>query len=227
MSLIEMKGVNKVYGHAKTAQTHALKDINLKIEHGEFCAVIGPSGSGKSTLLHIIGCLDTATSGEYALNGAKVDEMSEKERALVRNQSVGFILQSFGLIEDRTAEENVITPMLFSKAIPYREMRKRAIRSLERTGIAHYARKLVTQLSGGERQRVAIARAITMDHDLLLADEPTGQLDTQTADGIMEMLMQLNDEGLTCVIVTHDAKISSYCRRRIQLIDGMIITPDN
>lgn len=201
---------------------HVLKGINLSVESGEMVAIMGSSGSGKSTLLNIIGILDEADSGEYILDGVEIKNLTEKKAAVYRNKFLGFIFQSFNLINYKNALENVALP-LYYQGQNRKERQKKALFHLEKVGLKDWAHHLPNELSGGQKQRVAIARALAADPKLLLADEPTGALDTKTSYEIMEFLQQLNDEGKTLLIVTHEEDIAEMCKRVVRLRDGIIL----
>lgn len=219
--LIQLKNVRKVYNEYKPNEVRALKGIDLEIRKGEMCAIEGPSGSGKSTLLNIIGCIDKLSSGEYYLDSTNIQLLSDRELARVRNRQIGFVLQDFGLIGDRSVIENISVPLYFSK-YAYREISFLVSQTLKRLNIDDLARKKVNQLSGGQKQRVAIARAIITNPDIILADEPTGALDTNTANEMMDIFAELNQNGSTIIIVTHNPEIANRCRHRYSLIDGLI-----
>ena len=219
--MIELKNISKKYPVNDTF-FYALNDVSLDIRDGEMVAVMGKSGAGKSTLLHIIGCLDTVSEGEYMLDSTKVSGYSEKKLAQLRNTHFGFVLQDFALIQHRTALYNVMVPLLFGKT-PYRIIKKKALEALERIGMDEYAHKEVSKMSGGQKQRIAIARALVQEPPVIIADEPTGNLDSTTAAEIMENFKQLNRIGKTVLIVTHDETVAAYCPRRIVLSDGKIV----
>src|SRR5690625_1263706 len=202
-----------------------LKDINLQINKGEFVAIMGPSGSGKSTLMNIIGCLDKPSSGEYLLNGKQVSDYDEKELAQVRNQSVGFVFQQFQLLPRLNALQNVELPMIYA-GIGKNERIQRAKEALEKVGLSDRADHLPNALSGGQKQRVAIARAIVNEPDIILADEPTGALDSKTGVQIMDMFTMLNKEGTTVILVTHEAEIASYAERTVFVRDGKLTSAE-
>jgi putative ABC transport system ATP-binding protein len=206
------------------AEVHALKGVSLAIERGEHVALVGPSGSGKSTLLHIVGCLDRPTRGRYTLEGREVGALSEEERSLIRRSRIGFVFQFFHLLGRLPALGNVELPMLFA-GVPADERRERAARALAAVGLSHRIHHRPDQLSGGERQRVAIARAVVMDPAVLLADEPTGNLDRAAAAEVMELLERMNARGLTLVVVTHDPAIAGRARRVVRMSDGEVQGP--
>ncbi|MCH5208909.1 MAG: ABC transporter ATP-binding protein [Oscillospiraceae bacterium] len=222
MNALTLKNIGKIYNKGKNNACEALKNIDLEIESGELIAVIGQSGSGKSTLLHILGCIDTPTSGELSAFGKQVNFKSTKALADYRNKKIGFVLQDFGLILGETALENVRVPLLFSD-IRFSKTRQMALDALNMLGVANLANKRASQLSGGQKQRVAIARALVNDPDIILADEPTGALDSKTAADIIGVFKQINSEGKTVVIVTHDLGIAQQCNRVIKISDGEII----
>lgn len=201
---------------------HALKDIDLEVVDGEYVALMGPSGSGKSTLLNVIGCLDRPTSGRYLLDGKDVTDLPEHELALIRRHKIGFVFQFFHLVPRLTAAENVELPMVFA-GIPRAERKQRVARALESVGLSHRAKHRPNQLSGGERQRTAIARAVVMSPAILLADEPTGNLDTVSGNEIIGLIEKMNRQGLTLILVTHDPAIGGRARRMISMRDGLIV----
>ena len=201
---------------------HVLKGINLKVNKGEMVAIMGSSGSGKSTLLNIIGILDELDSGEYTLDGIEIKDLTEKKAAQYRNKFLGFVFQSFNLINFKNALENVALP-LYYQGLNRKERQEKAMFHLDKVGLADWAKHLPNELSGGQKQRVAIARALAAEPKLLLADEPTGALDSATSHEIMQFLQQLNDEGKTILIVTHEVDISLMCKRIVRLKDGVIL----
>jgi len=220
--LAELKDIRKVYGKGKRA-VHALRGIDLKIYKGEFLAIMGASGSGKSTCLNIIGCLDTPTSGIYMLGGVEVNRLSKRGLALLRRYYIGFVFQAYNLLERSTALENVELPLIY-QGIPFKERRKRAISALEAVGLKGNEHHLPSELSGGQQQRVAIARAIVKRPILLIADEPTGNLDSEMSHEIMRLFQELNRrDGITIVLVTHERDMAEYAERRIILKDGRIV----
>ena len=220
-SLIELKNIHKSYP-LDGFDLEILKGINLKIEQGEFVAIMGPSGSGKSTLMNILGCLDTPTSGNYALDGQNVENLSADELAEIRNQKIGFVFQGFNLLSRTSALENVELPMVYAKT-PERERRRKAIKALESVGVKERIHHQPNQLSGGQQQRVAIARAIVNNAPIIFADEPTGNLDTKMSVEIMELFTKLNrDLKRTIILVTHEEDIAFYADRIIKIVDGEI-----
>lgn len=216
--MIEVSNVKKTYILGRL-EVQALRGVTLTIEKGEFIAIRGPSGSGKTTLMNILGCLDRPTEGSYMLDEFDVGELQEDELARVRNQKIGFVFQTFNLLSRHTALENVELPLLYAGLVDTRE---KALKSLGEVGLTHRADHRPNELSGGECQRVAIARAIVLDPAIILADEPTGNLDTRTGEEIIELFKWLNERGSTVVIVTHEEEIASMCRRIIYIRDGSI-----
>jgi len=222
-SLIECKNVWKIY-RVGDVEVHALRGLSLTIEQGEFVAIMGSSGSGKSTLMNILGCLDQPTQGRYRLNGTEVGDLRADDLATIRNQQIGFVFQSFNLIPRTSALENAQLP-LFYRGLSLKEQRTQAAAALRRVGLLGREHHYPTQLSGGQQQRVAIARALVTSPSLLLADEPTGNLDTQSSQEIMKILETLNhDEGITIILVTHEVDIAAYAAREIMIKDGQILT---
>ena len=219
--MLDIKNLNKSYKMGDSS-LHVLKGINLFAKSGEMVAIMGSSGSGKSTLLNIIGILDEADSGDYVLDGVEIKDLNEKKAANYRNQFLGFVFQSFNLINYKTAMENVALP-LYYQGLKRKERQEKAMFHLEKVGLAEWAKHLPSELSGGQKQRVAIARALASEPKLLLADEPTGALDTATSHDIMQFLQQLNDEGKTILLVTHEEDIAKMCKRIVRLRDGVII----
>ena len=216
----EMTGINKYYPMGDE-QAHILKDISLTVERGEFLSVLGPSGSGKSTLMNIIGCLDTASSGDYILNGQEIAGLTEKELAVIRSREIGFIFQNHQLLPRLTAQKNVELPLIYAGVSP-KERRRKAREMLERVGLSDRMGHYPNQLSGGQCQRVAIARAMINSPSILLADEPTGALDQKTGRQVMELFRELNAEGRTVIMITHDLNIAKNARRIVHIIDGML-----
>ena len=219
MPIIELKDINKTYQGA--VPLHVLNDINLEIERGELVSIMGSSGSGKSTLLNILGILDTYDTGEYHLDGVLIKNLSENRAAELRNHMIGFVFQSFNLISYKNAIENVALP-LFYQGVSRKKRNRLAMEQLERLGLADRAHHLPGELSGGQKQRVAIARSLITNPSIILADEPTGALDSKTSHDVMQIFRQLNDEGMTIVIVTHDPGVGEQTNRIIRLVDGQI-----
>jgi putative ABC transport system ATP-binding protein len=221
MSLIELRGATKRYRSGDT-ELAALHDVNLDIDAGEFIAITGASGSGKSTLMNIIGCLDQPTSGTYRLSGRDVAGLGRGELAAIRNRFIGFVFQNFNLLARTTALENVELPLIYAK-VPPAERHKRALEALERVGLAERKSHTPAQLSGGQQQRVAIARALVTRPPVILADEPTGNLDSKTSESVMKLLSELRNSGITVAFVTHEADIAAYAARLLVLKDGAIV----
>ncbi len=221
--MIEIKNINKTYNIGKGNAYQALYDVSFKVDDGEMIAIIGKSGAGKSTLMHIIGCIDDFESGTYILNGEDISAIKESKRAKIRNQDIGIVMQDFALVEDYTAMENVMIPLYFSKGKSGESKKVRAIRALEKLGIGELANKKVNKLSGGQKQRVAIARAIVNNPSILLADEPTGALDVKTSAEMMEVFKELNKQGITVIIITHDMEVAEACGRVVEISDGRIV----
>ena len=221
MSIIEIKNLQKVF-RTELVETVALNGVNLTVEKGEFVAIMGPSGCGKSTLLNIVGLLDNPTSGEYLLDGVDVSKKSESERTDIRKGTLGFVFQAFNLIEDLNVEENIELPLLYM-GLPKSERKKRIQDAMERMAIGHRAKHFPAQLSGGQQQRVAIARAVVSRPTLILADEPTGNLDSKNGHEVMELLSELHKDGTTIVMVTHSQKDAMYADRIVNLFDGQVV----
>ncbi len=219
--LIRLEGVTKVF-YTDEVETHALAGVHLDIKKGEYVSISGPSGCGKSTLLSIIGLLDSPTDGKYWLDGAPVESLNLSERSRIRNREVGFIFQSFNLIGDLNVYENVELPLTY-RGMPSAERKQRVMESLERVGMAHRVRHYPSQLSGGQQQRVAVARALAGDPAILLADEPTGNLDSKNGEAVMELLRELHREGATICMVTHDPRYARHADRTVHLFDGRIV----
>ena len=220
-TLIRLRDLHKVY-YTDEMETHALFDVDLDIERGDFVSVAGPSGCGKSTLLGIIGLLDNASGGRYELDGSAVQSLGASERARIRNEAIGFIFQAFNLIGDLTVYENVELPLVY-RGTPGKERRERVEQALERIGMVHRARHFPAQLSGGQQQRVAVARAIVGDPLILLADEPTGNLDSSNGQAVMDLLRELHAGGSTVCMVTHDPRYASMAARTVHLLDGRVV----
>lgn len=221
MGFIELENIKKIYIPNTTLEVQALKNINLKIEKGDFCSILGVSGSGKSTLLYLLGCIDKPTSGIYKLEGKDVSNLSEKELAKIRNEKIGFVLQDFGLIEEETVIENIMVPFLFSSK-NNKNIRFKIEKILKDLDIFDLQNKKVNLLSGGQRQRVAIARALIIEPEIILADEPTGALDTDTSNNIMNIFKNLNKEGKTIIIVTHNLELAKETNKCYKIRDGLI-----
>jgi putative ABC transport system ATP-binding protein len=219
--LIEIADLVKVYDMGAT-QVRALDGVSLNVERGEYIAIMGPSGSGKSTLMNLIGCLDTATSGSYRLNGQSVSELDDNALAHIRNKEIGFVFQTFNLLPRTSALENVEVPLIYA-GVPRQERHQRARTTLETVGLADRSHHQPSELSGGQRQRVAIARALVNTPSLLLADEPTGNLDSRTGAEIMELFDELNRKGNTIVLVTHEEDIAAHAHRFVRLRDGQVL----
>ena len=220
-SLIRLDGIKKVF-LTDAVETHALSGIHIEIQRGEYVAISGPSGCGKSTLLAILGLLDSPSDGKYWLNGQEVADLPMSQRARVRNREIGFIFQSFNLIGDLTVYENVELPLIY-RGMKTNERRDRVNAALERVGMAHRAKHLPSQLSGGQQQRVAVARAVAGQPSILLADEPTGNLDSKNGEAVMELLRELHRGGATICMVTHDARYAAHADRAIHLFDGRVV----
>ena len=224
MALIDMKHIVKDYKMGET-MVHALRDIDVSVEGGEFVSIVGPSGSGKSTLMNLVGCLDRPSSGEYHLGGDKVDELSDDDLARIRNKRIGFVFQTFNLLPRTNCLHNVELPLLYSN-VARKTREAKAQEMLERVGLKDRVFHNPSELSGGERQRVAIARALVNEPAIVLADEPTGNLDSKTGSEIMTIFESLNSEGKTVVLVTHEKYIADYSNRTIYLKDGQVVTPE-
>ena len=220
--LIELRDVYKIYGEGLESEVRALDGVSLDIEKGEFVAVVGQSGSGKSTMMNVLGCLDIPTRGTYRLDGVDVRELSDKELSRIRNKQIGFIFQQYNLIQNLTVLENVELPLIYQGIDPI-DRRELAIQALARVGLADRAQHKPTQMSGGQQQRVAIARAISTHPPIIMADEPTGALDSRTGHEVLGFLQQLNKEGSTVILITHDNGIAATARRIVRIADGKII----
>jgi len=218
--LIDIRDITKVY-EMGDQQVHALSGVNLGVERGEYVAIMGPSGSGKSTLMNLIGCLDTPSSGSYILNGKEVARMTDDELAAIRNQEIGFVFQTFNLLPRTSAVQQVELPLVYG-GLSRKERRERSVKALQAVGLGDRMAHTPNEMSGGQRQRVAIARALINDPSILLADEPTGNLDSQTGAEIMALFDELNSRGNTIVLVTHEEDIASHARRIVRLKDGKI-----
>lgn len=222
--MITISALSKIYRMGDN-QVHALDNVSLTVKEGEIVAIMGPSGSGKSTLMNILGCLDQPTLGSYLLSGRDVGKLGEREQAALRNREIGFVFQSFNLLPKLTAIENVELPLVYA-GIPHKERRRRANEALERMGLAQRIHHKPQELSGGQQQRVAIARALVSRPRFILADEPTGNLDSRSGAEIMGVFQELNRQGITIILVTHEEDIASYTRRIIRFLDGRIISDE-
>ena len=218
--MLELDHIYKDYLQGRLT-VPVLKDVTLHVDRGEYVAIMGPSGSGKTTLMNIIGCLDTPSSGEYTLNGTSLLHHKDKELSAVRNRSIGFVFQSFNLLPRQSAVDNVALPLLYA-GVSRKERRERAVSALEKVGLADRMNFKPTQLSGGQKQRVAIARAMVTKPDILLADEPTGALDSASGHQVMELFRQLNEEGMTVIMITHDPEIAAHAKRVLLIRDGVL-----
>ena len=218
--MIKLQNISKVYQGGQV-KVDALKNVSLDIADGEFAAIMGPSGSGKSTLLHIMGCLDRPTMGTYELNGEDVSKLTDRQLAKVRNEHLGFVFQAFNLLWDETALANTMLPLIYRSA---NGKKRSAIEALREVGLEHRMKHKPGEMSGGEQQRVAIARAIVKDPKIILADEPTGNLDSEASAHVMQIFQQLNSRGVTVVIITHEQSIADMCRKTIHLKDGEIVS---
>ncbi len=223
--LIHLQGLSKVF-YTEEVETHALSDIHLEIQAGEFVSIAGPSGCGKTTLLSILGLLDSPTAGKYALDGEPVADLTASQRAKIRNQAIGFIFQAFNLIGDLTVYENVELPLTY-RGTGAAERKERVQASLERVGIPHRMRHYPSQLSGGQQQRVAVARAIVGRPLILLADEPTGNLDSKNGIAVMDLVSELHDDGATICMVTHDPRYATVAERTVHLFDGQVVDEED
>ena len=222
--LISISNLRKIYQMGEV-EVRALDGIHLEVEAGEYVAIMGPSGSGKSTLMNLIGCLDTPTSGEYILNGKRVSDLDDTELAEIRNHEIGFVFQTFNLLSRATALSNVELPLIYAR-ISARERHRRAREALEKVGLGDRAKHQPNELSGGQRQRVAVARALVNQPSILLADEPTGNLDSRTSAEMMELFNELNAAGNTLIVVTHEEDIAAHARRVVRLLDGKIVVDE-
>ena len=221
-SLIQLEDLKKVF-YTDEVETHALSGVHFVIDKGDYVSISGPSGCGKSTLLSILGLLDTPSGGHYWLNGTAVEELDHSQRAHIRNREIGFIFQAFNLIGDLTVFENVELPLTYRTGLNKEERKQRVVESLERVGMAHRLRHYPSQLSGGQQQRVAVARALVGRPSILLADEPTGNLDSKNGEAVMSLLKDLHDEGATICMVTHDQRYAEHADRKIHMFDGRVV----
>ena len=221
--VIEIKDVCKTYFMGGGMKQDVLKNVNMTVEEGEFVAIMGPSGAGKSTFMNVLGCLDRPTSGTYILGGKEVSAMNDNEQAYIRNHMIGFVFQGFNLLMRRTLTDNVSLPLIYANDTTKEERIKRAVEKLELVGLKGFTDRFPNQISGGMQQRVAIARALINNPEMILADEPTGNLDSKTSDEIMLFLQQLNrEQGITIVLVTHEPDIAQYARRLVRIVDGQV-----
>jgi putative ABC transport system ATP-binding protein len=221
-ALIQLTDVKKIF-YTDEVETHALAGVHAEILSGEYVAIMGPSGCGKSTLLSILGLLDTPSAGRYTLNGTPVEDINASTRARIRNKEIGFIFQAFNLIGDLTVFENVELPLTYRDGMPRAERKERVMASLERVGMSHRIKHYPAQLSGGQQQRVAVARALVGQPSILLADEPTGNLDSKNGDAVMKLLDELHADGATICMVTHDPRFAECAKRRIAMFDGQVV----
>ena len=222
--LISIRSLRKIY-HMGEVEVRALDGVDLEVAAGEYLAIMGPSGSGKSTLMNLIGCLDTPTSGEYILNRQRVSDLDDAELADIRNHEIGFVFQTFNLLSRATAMSNVELPLIYAR-VPAKERHRRARKVLERVGLGDRAKHQPNELSGGQQGRVAVARALINDPSILLADEPTGNLDSKTSAEIMELFDELNAAGNTLIVVTHEEDIAAHARRVVRMLDGKVVTDE-
>ena len=222
--LISISNLRKIY-HMGEIEVRALDGLDLEVEAGEYVAIMGPSGSGKSTLMNLIGCLDTPTSGEYILNGQRVSDLDDAELANIRNHEIGFVFQTFNLLSRATALANVELPLIYAR-VSAKDRHSRAREALDKVGLGNRAKHQPNELSGGQRQRVALARALVNGPSILLADEPTGNLDSRTSAEMMELFDELNEAGNTMVVVTHEEDIAAHARRVVRLLDGKIVVDE-
>jgi putative ABC transport system ATP-binding protein len=222
MSLIQLSNLSKIF-YADEIETHALSEVHLSIAKGEYVSISGPSGCGKSTLLSLLGLLDTPTGGTYQLNGTNAEALKPNDRARIRNKEIGFVFQAFNLIGDLSVFENVELPLTYRPGVGKAERRERALKALERVGMGHRIKHFPSQLSGGQQQRVAVARALVGEPSILLADEPTGNLDSKNGEQVMGLLKELHSAGATICMVTHDPRYADFADRKIHMFDGRIV----
>ena len=222
MSLIQLSNLSKIF-YADEIETHALSEVHLSIAKGEYVSISGPSGCGKSTLLSLLGLLDTPTGGTYQLNGSNAEALKPNDRARIRNKEIGFVFQAFNLIGDLSVFENVELPLTYRPGVGKAERRERAMKALERVGMGHRIKHFPSQLSGGQQQRVAVARALVGEPSILLADEPTGNLDSKNGEQVMGLLQELHAAGATICMVTHDPRYADFADRKIHMFDGRIV----
>ena len=221
IKMIQMDKINKIYNQGKGSQVHALKDVDFNVSAGDMVAISGPSGSGKSTLLHIMAGIDKQTSGRYLFEGKDVSKMSDRQKSLLRNKEIAIVMQDFGLLDADTVMRNVCLPQIIGNTYN-RKVKADAEKMLELVGMEKYLRKCVNQLSGGQKQRVAIARALNMNAKVIIADEPTGALDSENTESLMKLLQRLNETGITMIIVTHNPMVAQMCRKRYVITDGRL-----
>ena len=222
MPLVHLTDIRKTYDLGEV-QVHALRGVSLDVHEGEYLSLMGPSGSGKSTLMNTLGCLDRPSSGSYMLNDQEVAKMTRNQRAVIRNHYIGFVFQNFNLLNRTSAIENVELPLLYQRGVSARQRHRRAQQMLERVGLGDRMHHHPGQLSGGQQQRVAIARSLINEPKILLADEPTGNLDTKTSREVMDLFSELNDDGLTLIVVTHDSDVAEHSKRLVVLRDGLVV----
>ena len=222
MPLIQLSNLSKIF-YADEIETHALSEVHLSIAKGEYVSISGPSGCGKSTLLSLLGLLDTPTGGTYQLNGSNAEALKPNDRARIRNKEIGFVFQAFNLIGDLSVFENVELPLTYRSGVGKAERRERALKALERVGMGHRIKHFPSQLSGGQQQRVAVARALVGEPSILLADEPTGNLDSKNGEQVMGLLKELHSAGATICMVTHDPRYADFADRKIHMFDGRIV----
>ena len=223
--LIEIQDIFKIYNEGKESEVRALDGVSLQIDRGEFVAIVGQSGSGKSTMMNVLGCLDIPTYGTYLLDGTEVTDLSDRQLARIRNREIGFIFQGYNLIQELDALENVTLPLIY-QGVSVFEREDRAMEALERVGMADRAHHRPSEMSGGQQQRVAIARAIATHPPIIMADEPTGALDSKTGRHVLEILRQLNSDGSTIILITHDEGIAAQAHRQVRLTDGRIVSDE-
>ena len=223
--LIEIQDIFKIYNEGKESEVRALDGVSLQIDRGEFVAIVGQSGSGKSTMMNVLGCLDIPTYGEYLLDGNDINSLNDKQLARIRNREIGFIFQGYNLIQELDALENVTLPLIY-QGVSVFEREDRAMEALERVGMADRAHHRPSEMSGGQQQRVALARAIATHPPIIMADEPTGALDSKTGRHVLEILRELNADGSTIILITHDEGIAAQAHRRVRLTDGRIVSDE-
>lgn len=221
--MIKLENITKIYNEGSKAAVNALNGIDLEVSDGEMLSIIGRSGSGKSTLLNIIGCIDTPTDGKYFLDGEEISKLRSSKVSRILNKKIGFVLQDFGLMLDRTVYQNLSYPLIFNSSVKQSEFKQRIMKALDLAGLPLHGNPKCGELSGGQKQRVAIARAIINEPSVILADEPTGALDSKTSEEIMKLFKSLNNEGRTVIIVTHDRNVANQCSKIIEISDGKII----